>query len=83
MKVIYRIVEHNGGWAYKVGDVFSETFSSHDEARAAAEIAAGEQRVSGQTVGIEYETDDGRWHGEVASGRDRPSTEVQDKTDPD
>ena len=25
-KVSYKIVEHDGGWAYKVGDMFSETF---------------------------------------------------------
>ncbi len=24
--VTYTIVEHDGGWAYKAGDVFSETF---------------------------------------------------------
>ena len=27
-EVTYRIVEHDGGFAYKVGDVFSETFPS-------------------------------------------------------
>ena len=32
----YNIVEHDGGWAYKVGDTFSETFPSHDAAQAAA-----------------------------------------------
>ena len=32
--VTYRIVEHDGGWAYKSGDTFSETFASHDEALA-------------------------------------------------
>jgi hypothetical protein len=25
-KITYEIVEHDGGWAYKVGDVFSEPF---------------------------------------------------------
>ena len=33
---VYRIVEHDGGWAYKLGDVFSETFPS----RRLAELAA-------------------------------------------
>ena len=51
-KVTYHIVEHDWGWAYKVGDVFSETFPSHDEARAAAERAAAEQQVSGETTEI-------------------------------
>src|SRR5579871_6086276 len=36
-KITYTIVEHDGGWAYKVGDVFSETFPSHDAAHKAAE----------------------------------------------
>ena len=34
--VTYRIVEHDGGWAYRVGGTFSETFPDHDSARAAA-----------------------------------------------
>jgi hypothetical protein len=79
MKVIYRVVEHDGGWAYKVGDVFSETFPSHEAALAAARRAAGEQRVSGETRGIQYETPDGNWHEELASGEDRPDTEVRDE----
>lgn len=78
MKVVYRIVEHNGGWAYKVGDVFSETFPSHDAALEAASRAAAEQRVAGETAGIQYETADGNWHEEVVSGGDRPDTEVRD-----
>jgi hypothetical protein len=32
-KITYEIVEHDGGWAYRVGAVFSETFPSHDLAR--------------------------------------------------
>ena len=41
-RITYEIVEHDGGWAYKVGDVFSEPFPSHDAARRAAERAAHE-----------------------------------------
>ena len=26
MNITYRIVQHDGGWAYKLGDSFSETF---------------------------------------------------------
>jgi hypothetical protein len=76
--VIYTIVEHDGGWAYKVGDVFSETFASRKAAHAAAERAAQEQRVPGQTSEIEYEDSSGRWHEEEESGEDRPDTEVKD-----
>lgn len=81
MKVVYRIVEHDGGWAYKVGDVFSETFPTHDDALAAAQTAAAEQQVAGETSDIEYETADGRWHEEASSGEDRPETAVQDGED--
>ena len=30
--VIYEVVQHDGGWAYKVDGVFSETFPTHAEA---------------------------------------------------
>ena len=36
----YKIVEHDGGWAYKVDGVFSETFPTHDHALEAAKDAA-------------------------------------------
>jgi len=75
--VTYQIVEHDGGWAYKVGDVFSETFPSHDEALRAAQIAAQEQEMPGETTDISWEDERGRWHEETASGDDRPKTEVQ------
>ena len=76
-KITYEVVEHDGGWAYKVGDVFSEPFPSHDEARSAAERAAREQVVPGETTGISYEDKDGRWHDELSRGGDRPETEVE------
>jgi hypothetical protein len=75
--VRYEIVEHDGGWAYQVDGTYSETFASHDAAAAAARKAAAEQRRPGETAGIEYEDSQGRWHGEVASGDDRPETDVE------
>ena len=78
-QVIYRVVEHDGGWAYKVGDVFSETFRTHADALAAARIAASEQQVGGKTEGIEFQDAEGKWHEELAGGGDRPSTEVEYK----
>ncbi len=75
--VTYEIVEHDGGWAYRVDGVYSETFPSHDAARHAADRAAGEQRISGETVGITYEDASGRWRGEISDGLDRPETEVE------
>jgi hypothetical protein len=77
--VTYKIVQHDGGWAYTVDGAFSETFPSHEAALAAARRVAAEQRTPGRTEMIEYETADGKWHTETASGSDRPETEVEDK----
>jgi ATPase subunit of ABC transporter with duplicated ATPase domains len=76
-KVVYHIVEHDGGWAYKVEGTYSETFRSHDEAKAAAQRAAREQQVGGEEAGITWEDAQGVWHEEVSAGGDRPATEVE------
>jgi thioredoxin reductase (NADPH) len=76
-KITYEIVEHDGGWAYRVDGVYSEPFPSHDDARRAAERAAKEQVVPGDTTGISYEDKEGRWHDELSKGSDRPETDVE------
>ena len=76
-KVVYEIVEHDGGWAYRSDGVYSETFASHDAARAAAIRVAREQRVPGTDAAISFETSDGKWHEEMVDGHDRPTTEVK------
>ena len=53
-KIVYEVVEHDGGWAYRVDGVFSETFPTHDLARQAADRAANEQIVPGDTTDISY-----------------------------
>jgi hypothetical protein len=75
--VTYKIVEHDGGWAYQVGDTFSETYLTHDIARAMAEEAAREQTQPGEDTGISYDDKGGQWHEEAVSGEDRPHTEVE------
>jgi hypothetical protein len=75
-RVVYEVVEHDGGWAYKVGDVFSEPYPDHDSARRAAERAAAEHAQAGATEHISYEDEQGEWHEEVADGDDRPETDV-------
>lgn len=74
--VIYKIVKHGEGWAYQVGDTFSETFPNHDGALAAAKIAAREHELSGETAGIAFEDLHGVWITELSDGRDRPITSV-------
>jgi hypothetical protein len=76
--VTYTVVEHDGGWAYKVGPVFSETFPTREEARSAAARAAQEQRAPGESGRIDYEDSEGRWHEEQEKGDNRPDTEVKD-----
>jgi hypothetical protein len=76
--VTYEIVEHDGGWAYKVGDVFSEPYPTHAEALRAAQAAAEEQKTPGDTEVIEFEDAKGKWHTETARGSDRPSTSIKD-----
>ncbi len=76
--LVYNVVEHDGGWAYKVGDTFSETFATHEAAHKAAVKAAGEQRVSGEATGISFEDSSGQWRSEVDAGDDPPDTKVED-----
>jgi len=75
-EVHYKIVPHDGGWTYKVGDVFAETFRTRAEAETAAQRAAGEQRVPTNPTDIEYEDEKGRWHTEHSDG-DAPKTDVR------
>src|SRR3984893_10619525 len=75
--VTYKIVQHDGGWAYTVDGVFSEAFATHAAALAAAKRAAAEQRVPGRTEAIEYETADEKRHTEPPAGGPRPETGVE------
>lgn len=76
--VTYRIVQHDGGWAYQAEGAFSEAFPTHAAALDAAKRVAQEQRAPGATHAIEYEDENGKWHTETASGTDRPETNVED-----
>jgi hypothetical protein len=76
VKIHYRVVAHDGGWAYKLNEVFSEPFPSKAAALAAAKQVASEQHVPGDTTHIEYEDEFGRWHTELSDGTDRPDADV-------
>jgi hypothetical protein len=75
--VTYEIVQHDGGWAYRVDETFSETFASHDLAREAAERAAHEQALPGDATIISYEDKQGHWHRESSAANDRPEPKVK------
>ncbi len=78
MQITYHVGQHDGGYGYRLGDVWSETFATHDAALSAAKAAASHQHVEGRDAEIQYQTADGSWHTEHASGGDRPDTEVID-----
>ncbi|MCC6918883.1 MAG: DUF2188 domain-containing protein [Alphaproteobacteria bacterium] len=76
-RITYHIVQHDGGWAYKLGDVFSEPFRTRQEAMDAARRAAFEQGLpDAKSVSISWEDENGTWHDEVSKGDDRPDAEV-------
>lgn len=76
-KIVYKVVKHDGAWAYEANGTFSEKFATRDLARKAAKRAASEQGIPGETTPISYEDDKGRWHEELADGHDRPKATVE------
>jgi len=76
IKIHYKVVEHDGGWAYKLNDVFSEPFRTRAAALAAAKRVAAEQHVPGDATHIEYQDETGKWHTELSEGTDRPDADV-------
>lgn len=75
-KLHYQVVPHDGGWAYRLNGAYSEPFASRADALAAAQRAALEQQIPGETTYIEYQDAAGHWHHETAEGRDRPDADV-------
>ena len=76
--ITYHVAEHDGGYAYRLNDVWSETFPDHDTALAEAKSAAQRQHIGGNDAEISYQLADGRWQIEHADGGDRPDTHVID-----
>jgi hypothetical protein len=75
--IIYKVVRHDGGWAYEANGTYSEPFPTREAARDAAQRAASEQAAPGETTQISYEDDQGHWHNEVDTGTDRPEASVE------
>ncbi|OHV78694.1 hypothetical protein LCM4573_26355 [Rhizobium sp. LCM 4573] len=80
MHVTYHVGKHDGGFAYRVGAVWSEPYASHGLALSAAKAAARRQQVGGSNAKILYQTDNGDWRSEYVKGGDRPDAEVIDDT---
>jgi hypothetical protein len=75
-KIIYRVVKHDGGWAYEKNGTYSEKFPTREVARKAARLAASEQAIPGDTTAISFEEVKGHRHDEIADGHDRPKVTV-------
>jgi hypothetical protein len=78
MKITYHIGQHDGGWGYRLDDVWSESFASHQAALSAAKHAASRQQVGGRDAEIVYQDETGAWHQEHVSAGDRPQADVID-----
>ncbi len=72
----YSVAPHDGGWAYRLGDVFSEPYPTRAAALTAARRVAAEQRIPGDTTLIEFEDEHGVWHIEKSDPLDRPEADV-------
>ncbi|MBY0564120.1 MAG: DUF2188 domain-containing protein [Hyphomonadaceae bacterium] len=75
--IVYEIIEHDGGWAFKLGDTISQSFPTREAAVAVAKRVANEQRLPDETTPIEWEDERGEWHEEIAKGDDRPDVEIK------
>lgn len=75
-KLNYKIVEREGGYAWKLGDAFSETYPTRDAARAAAvDDANKRQSGRGQTT-AQSDGDARRWHNEMADNDTGRETDI-------
>jgi hypothetical protein len=77
-QVTYQVIQHDGGWAYKMGSTISETYPTRVLAHTAAARAAGEQKTPGEDEAVAYEDSSGEWREEEARGGDRPAAGVKD-----
>lgn len=82
MAITHHVAEHDGGFGYRLGDVWSETYPDHESALTAARSAAARQQLGGEDAEISFQLPDGRWCSEHADGGDRPTTDVVDDIGP-
>jgi hypothetical protein len=75
--VHYKVVPHDGGFAYTLNGVFSETFRTHEAALKAAQRVAREQSVPGDEAYIQYQNETRVWVTEHVRGSDRPQADVE------
>jgi hypothetical protein len=60
-KITYRIVRHDGGWAYETNGTYSEQFPTREAARKAARVAAAEHPSAYAATRRISEDKDAQW----------------------
>lgn len=66
MHLTYHIGQHDGGWPYRLNDVWSETYPSHVAAREAAHRAARRQQLEGRNAEILFQSEAARGIGNMS-----------------
>jgi Uncharacterized protein conserved in bacteria (DUF2188) len=60
-RVTYRVVKHDGGWAYETDGSYSRQFRTREAARKAARLAAAEQTSAYGTSARPSKNEEGQW----------------------
>lgn len=60
-KITYKVIKHDGGWAYEANGAHSQTFQTREAARNAAKLAATARATAGGTTPRSYEDEAGQW----------------------
>ena len=76
-KITYKVVKHEGAWAYEANRSYSVPFPTRDAARKAAKLAASEQPTLGKPTLISSEEEKEHWHNETDTGSERPKIIVE------
>ena len=76
-KITYKVVEHDGGWAYEANGTYSEPYATRDLVARLRNSPRPSTPRPGETTRISYEDEKGRWEHQVDSGTDRPKTRVE------
>jgi len=61
-KITYRVVKHDGGWAFGANGTYSEQFQTREAARKAARLAATAQAAANEITRPSYEDKTGQWY---------------------
>jgi hypothetical protein len=61
-KITYRVVKHDGGWAYEANGTYSEQFRTRDAARKAARSAAIAHAAANGATPPSYEDKSRQWY---------------------